>query len=144
MLGGAAAGSPLTRADLERGYATIAALEAPTHAALVRGLVAVPGVTVYGCTDLETRVGTVAFRVAGWSPAAVATRLWDAHAVAVGDGHFYATSAVDALGLMPDGVVRVSLGHYTSPADIARLLSGVEAIARSPASAAPVTHEGHA
>ena len=129
-LGGAPAGAPLTRGDLERGYAAIAALEGPLAVALVRGLAAIPRVTVYGSTDPAARVGTVAFRVDGWPPAAVAARLWDDHAVAVGDGHFYATLPIEALSLMPDGVVRASLVHYTSHEDVARLLAGVAAIAR--------------
>ena len=43
-------------------------------------------------------------------------------------GHFYAYRAIEALGLLErDGVVRVSMAHYNTPAEVARLIEGLDA-----------------
>ncbi len=52
----------------------------------------------------------------------------------MGSGHFYATLPCGALGLLPDGAVRASIAHYTSPEDVRRFLELVRAIAASAAS----------
>ena len=131
-VGGGAEGAPLTRAALVKAYAVVEALETPIKAALVGGLTGIPCVTVYGSTAQAARVGTVAFRVAGADPAAVALQLGDA-GICVGNGHFYATLPNEALGLMPDGVVRASIAHYTSLDDIDRLVRAVGGIAKGAA-----------
>jgi cysteine desulfurase family protein (TIGR01976 family) len=124
-------GAPPTRAALERGYAVIEALEAPTKEMLVRGLAAIDGVTVFGSQELAARVGTVAFRVRELDPAAVALALGEL-GVCVGNGHFYALLPCGALGVLETGgVVRASLAHYSSKADVQRLLDGVASIAHA-------------
>jgi cysteine desulfurase family protein (TIGR01976 family) len=129
-VGGGERGEPITRAGLLRAYEAISALERPLTEALLRGLSAIVGVTIYGQTsDMEKRVGTVAFRLAGIAPAVLARRIADEHGVCVSSGHFYATLPVDALGLMPDGVVRVSIAHYNTLEEIARFINGVTRIA---------------
>ncbi|GGM05726.1 cysteine desulfurase-like protein [Deinococcus aerophilus] len=114
----------LSREALEAAYTRIADLEAPVAARLVEGLTALPGVTVYGPQDLQGRVGTVAFRVAGEAPLDTSARL-TAAGVDVGAGHFYAVQPLTDLGLYPEGVLRASIAHYTTVEDIERLLSGV-------------------
>ena len=106
-----------------------AALEAPIKEMLVRGLVAIDGVQVFGSVDLADRVGTVAFRVRDLDPAAVALALGEL-GVCVGNGHFYALLPCAALGVLETGgVVRASIASYTSASDVQRLLDGVAAIA---------------
>jgi selenocysteine lyase/cysteine desulfurase len=123
-------GGPLTRTALEAAWASVAALEAPIKAALVDGLAALAprGVTIYGDASHTARVGTVAFRVGALPPADVARSLGDA-GVCVSAGHFYATLPCAALGLLESGgVVRASIAHYTSPADVDRFLAAVSAL----------------
>ena len=135
-VGGAPEGAPLTRAALEAGFRQLEALEQPTKLALLRGLAAIRGVSVYGSLAPEDRVGTVAFNVVGVSPAAVALELGEKN-ICVGNGHFYALLPVGALGLLEGGgVVRASIAHYNSPEDVQRLLDGVAAIAAAAAAAA--------
>jgi selenocysteine lyase/cysteine desulfurase len=56
----------------------------------------------------------------------VAAALW-ARGIMVAAGHFYAVRLLEALGLDPaSGVVRLSWLHYTSPADIDRLLTALD------------------
>lgn len=115
-----------SRAALEAAYERIHTLETPLLAQLLGGLQSAEGVTVYGPATTEHRVGTLGFRVEGESPLQTAGRLMNA-GVSVAAGHFYAVMPIKKLGLYPDGVVRVSLAHYTSPADVDTLLAAVKA-----------------
>jgi cysteine desulfurase family protein (TIGR01976 family) len=118
----------VSRAALEAAFSNIEELEAPLKSALVDGLRAIPGVTVYGSPALEARVGTVAFRVAGVAPKDAALRLGE-QGVCVGNGHFYAILPTEALGVKEEGVVRASVAHYNTEAEIARLVESVRALA---------------
>ncbi|MEF2277678.1 cysteine desulfurase-like protein [Deinococcus sp. YIM 134068] len=117
-------GETLNRAALETAFAHIAELERPVAGRLLEGLLETPGVTVYGPPTTEGRVGTVAFRVDGETPEATADRL-TRRGVDAGAGHFYAVQPLTDLGLYPEGVVRASIGHYTTLEDVERLLAGL-------------------
>lgn len=166
QLGGKAPQQALAREHLLAAWEVVQALEEPVKAALVHGLRDTEGVTVYGSTALEARVGTVGFHVRGTSPAKAATYLGDKgvyvvsvggaggarrhtqqtpqpharialsahtpHTHSQGSGHFYATIANDELGLMPHGVVRASIAHYTSLQDVERLLTHVRELVAQP------------
>ena len=72
------------------------------------------------------RAPTIAFTTPRWKPAELAAALC-ADKVGVGAGHFYAYRLLQALGIDPeDGVVRLSLVHYTSAAEVDRLLAALE------------------
>jgi selenocysteine lyase/cysteine desulfurase len=44
-----------------------------------------------------------------------------------GWGHFYAKRAIEALGLAKaDGIVRVSMVHYNTPAEVERLVRALD------------------
>ena len=127
-VGGASESENITRLGLEKAFAKVEELELPVKSALVQGLVSIKGVTVFGSTKLESRVGTVAFRVAGVQPAFVAKRLGEEN-IFVSAGDFYARMPCDLFNVLPEGVVRVSIAHYTSLEDIERLLLAVTTIA---------------
>ncbi len=115
---------------------------------LLSGLQAIPGVRIYGDCALERtpRLGVVSFNVAGLEHGLVAAVLNDYHNVAVRSGCFCAHPYVRellkpelwALALDPDapdaeallqpwrGMVRASVGLYTTPADIAALVAGID------------------
>lgn len=113
--------SELSREALAAAFARIAELEQPVAQRLLDGLLETPGVTVYGPQTMQGRVGTVAFRMSGEAPQQTAERLSE-KGVDLAAGHFYAVQPIRDLGLYPDGVVRASIAHYTSPDDIERLL----------------------
>lgn len=72
------------------------------------------------------RAPTIAFTSPKWRPADLASKL-AASKVGVGADHFYAYRLMEALGIPPDdGVVRISLLHYTSREDVDRLLAGLD------------------
>ena len=80
---------------------------------------------VIGSVSTVARAPTVAFTVAGRSSAAIAQALAEL-GIGVGAGNFYAWRLLQALGIdTTDGVVRVSLVHYTSPDDVARLIAAL-------------------
>lgn len=114
---------------------------------LLAGLSAIPGVRVYGDVDLQRtpRLGVVSFNLAGLEQGLVAAALNDYHNVAVRNGCFCAHPYVRellkpelwVLDIDPDaadaeaqiqpwrGMVRASLGLYSTEDDIDALLTGV-------------------
>ncbi|MBY0396141.1 MAG: cysteine desulfurase-like protein, partial [Thermoleophilia bacterium] len=95
------------------------------------GLGAVPGVRLYGPPPGTPRTPTIAFTVAGVPTAEVARSL-AGRGVFVSHGDFYATTAVEKLGLAPDGLVRAGCALYTTEEEVDRLIAGVAALGRRP------------
>ncbi|MBK8534062.1 MAG: aminotransferase class V-fold PLP-dependent enzyme [Candidatus Competibacteraceae bacterium] len=136
------------------GMARIHTAEQQRLRQLFTGLAAIPGVRVYGDPDLDRtpRLGTVAFNLDGLDHGLVAAVLNDYHNVAVRNGCFCAHPYVRellkpelwALDLDPDaedaatliqrrqGMVRASLGLYTTDEDIAALLGGIRDLRAQP------------
>ena len=85
-----------------------------------------PRVRLIGRASATGRAPTVAFTVNGSTSAKFAERLAEAK-LGVGVGNFYAYRLVKALGIdTDDGAVRVSFVHYTSKAEIDRLMSTLD------------------
>ncbi len=85
-------------------------------------------VTIYGITAIERlaeRVPTVGIRHARLAPAALAEFL-DARGIFVWHGNFYALPLTEALGLEPEGLVRIGLLHYNTSAEVERLLTALQ------------------
>jgi selenocysteine lyase/cysteine desulfurase len=81
-----------------------------------------PKVRLIGRDRALERAPTVAFTVEGYDPAELAESLAEAK-LGVGVGNFYAYRLLKALGIDPDdGAVRASFVHYTSKAEIDRLI----------------------
>ena len=114
---------------LEEGMDRIEEAETALFAPLLEGLLATPGVTVYGVHGLEGRTPTAAFTVAGHSPAEVC-KAFGAERIAAWDGHNYAVGVVETLGLAESGgLVRVGISRYNEPADVEHLLAVVRRLA---------------
>ena len=96
------------------------------------------GAQVYGVTDparLSERVPTVAFNLPGVAPQALTEAAARAE-IGIRDGHMYAPRLMRRLGLDPEtGVVRVSLVHYNTAAEIARLAEVLRGLSRDRATA---------
>ncbi|MDQ1243359.1 MAG: hypothetical protein QG550_2611, partial [Pseudomonadota bacterium] len=85
-----------------------------------------PRVRLIGSAQAIDRAPTVAFTVEGVSSVEVAQALARLD-IGVGHGNFYAYRLMQALGIDPaEGVVRASFVHYTSGADVDRLIAGLE------------------
>jgi selenocysteine lyase/cysteine desulfurase len=106
------------------GMDRIRAYETELAQALLQELRAIPGLTVFGDGDpanAHERVPTVSFRIQGHAPRAIDDRLGE-RGIHSRHGHMYAPRLLEAAGIAPSpGVVRVSLCHYNTRAEIARL-----------------------
>jgi len=114
--------------SLERAFAAIAEREAELAAPLLAFLDAHPRVSLLGpaTADPRERVPTIAFTVDGRRSSEIVSRL-DEHGLALRYGHFYAYRPIRDLGLLDqDGVVRASLLHYNTPAEVARLVEALD------------------
>lgn len=120
------------RPRLLAALAAIRRYETQLQGRLLEQLAAVPGLRILGITDparLADRCPTVAFTLAGHSPADVA-RFLGQRGIYVRNGDHYAYELHHALGLAEDGgSVRASLGHYNSAAEVERLAAGLEELA---------------
>jgi len=86
-----------------------------------------PGVRIIGSRDVGPgRLPTVSFITSKCGPAEVVAHA-DRAGIGIRHGHFYAPRLVEALGLeRAAGVVRISLAHYNTPAEVARLVDALE------------------
>ncbi len=99
--------------------------EGALAARAVKGLAALPGVTVYGPPPGVARGAVVAFAVEGLHPHDVAALL-DADGIAVRAGHHCAMPLMRCLGVV--GTSRASFSVYTSPEEIDLLVDAVGAL----------------
>ena len=98
---------------------------------LLERVTAIEGLTIHGIADPARgaeRCPTVAFTLEGHEPAAI-TRFLGERGIYVRSGDHYAYELHRALGLSDSGgTVRVSLGHYNTPAEIERLGEALEVL----------------
>ncbi|MGH2466480.1 MAG: cysteine desulfurase-like protein [Candidatus Limnocylindrales bacterium] len=130
---GAPAGSAADRrAALVEAMRAVAAWEADLSRRFLEGAATVPGLRLWGIGDparVAERTPTFALRLAGWTPRALAEEL-GRRGLFSWDGDFYATTLIERLGLADSGgVVRVGFAHYTTPAEVDRLLEELRALA---------------
>ncbi|GHJ09001.1 cysteine desulfurase-like protein [Micromonospora humidisoli] len=115
------------RARVRAGLAAAQAYEGALFARLVGGLAARPAVTVLPAG--VRRCPTVSFRVAGWTPAALAAAL-GAAGLCLSSGDYYAYEYFQALGLRDSGgAVRASVYHYNTVDEVDRLLAELDRLA---------------
>ncbi|HSM55105.1 MAG TPA: cysteine desulfurase-like protein [Candidatus Sulfomarinibacteraceae bacterium] len=116
---------------LERAMARIKAYEAALSERFLRGAAALPGLRVYGVTDIERldeRAPTFALSVEGHSPAQAAQAL-GRQGIFVWDGHYYALAVMERLGLLEQGgLVRVGFVHYNTPQEVDDVLEALAAL----------------
>ena len=128
-LGGLASGQDL-RARLKRTYDVLDERGQDQFAVLWDSLGEIPGVRLYGPPPDAPRTATVAFTVRD-VPSFQVTRRLARRGVFTSHGDFYAKTVVDLLGLQPEGLVRAGCACYTTDEEVARLVSGVRAIAKT-------------
>ncbi|RIX99539.1 cysteine desulfurase-like protein [Aureimonas flava] len=125
---GTRSGAAPGRAALEAGFGLVAEQERALTAQLVDFLASRNSVRVIGraSTDIAERVSTVSFTVGDTSSRAVVEAV-DRAKVGIRFGDFYAKRVVEEHGLSKtDGVVRVSMVHYNTPAEVDRLIAALE------------------
>jgi selenocysteine lyase/cysteine desulfurase len=126
-LGRAVAGddSLSRREALKQAYAAIGEYERGLVRRLLKGLAEVNGAAVYGITDpgrLPERAPTVSFTHVRRTAGELAQYLGE-RGVYTWHGNYYALCLTEALGLEPQGMLRVGLVHYNTAEEVDRLLS---------------------
>ncbi len=97
---------------------------------LLAGLAEMPHYRVWGISEfslLEQRMPTVSITHNRMSPIELATQL-GSRGIFVWHGNYYALPLTTALGLEPDGMVRLGIVHYTTGSEIERLLEALSEV----------------
>ncbi len=98
------------------------------------GVTAVPGLRVYGITDVERlneRTPTFAISLDGYTPAEVAEELGE-EGIFVWHGHYYAIAVMERLGLLEKGgLVRIGFAHYNTVDEVDRLIAVLQTMSKS-------------
>ena len=112
------------RLELKKGMTAIHAYEYELARELLSALESVPGLRLYGLTDvrrLDERVATFSFRLKDIHPRVVAEKLAQ-EGIYVWDGNYYALNVSERLGVEEHGgMVRVGAAHYNTLDEVARL-----------------------
>jgi len=119
------------REALDAAFAAIEAYERDLVGQLIGGLVSRPEIKVWGITEAEQfdrRVPTLGITHRDLSPTEVAQRLGE-RGIFVWHGNFYALPVTEALGLEPEGMVRIGLLHYNTAEEVERLLAALGELA---------------
>ena len=119
--------------ELKKAMAAIHSYEFELNRALLSTLEQIPGITLFGLTDmrrLDERVATFSFRLQGQHPRDVAQKLADA-GIYVWDGNYYALNVTERLDVEDKGgMVRVGAAHYNTLDEVARLGEVLQKIAK--------------
>ncbi len=113
-------------------FEDIAAHEEALGERLLSWLRGKKGVSIIGeaSSDRTRRVPTIAFRFHGVTPEAVVRRV-DESRIGIRHGDFYSKGLVGQLGLQASGgVVRASMVHYNTVAEVDRLITALDAATR--------------
>ncbi|GAB4497612.1 MAG: hypothetical protein OHK003_06860 [Anaerolineales bacterium] len=118
---------------LKQAMTAIHAYEFELSRALLSTLEAVPGLHIFGNSDirrLDERIATFSFRIADLHPQTVAEKL-AAENIYVWNGNYYAINVTERLGLEDKGgMVRVGPVHYNTMEEVAKLGEVLKKIAR--------------
>jgi len=116
----------IERGTIERALGVMAELELGLQERLIHGLLRIPGLKILGPTETGIdRVPTVSFVMPDKSSRAVATAA-NANGLAMRFGQFYSHRLVSTLlpgGDVEDGVMRISLVHYNTAAEVDAVLA---------------------
>jgi cysteine desulfurase family protein (TIGR01976 family) len=98
---------------------------------MIRGLLAIPGLKLYGITDPKRfgeRCPTMALRIHGYTPLQLATKLGE-RGFFTWDGNYYALNLTERLDVEKDGgFLRLGLAHYNTVEEVERLLTALREI----------------
>ena len=101
-------------------------------ASLVGALQAIPGLRLYGPLTGSGRLGVVSFNLPGYDPQELAALLDANWSIQSRAGIHCAPRMHAALGTSPAGTLRLSLGHFTTAADIDAAIAAIREVASAP------------
>ncbi len=98
---------------------------------LIRGLLALPGLKLYGISDpkrFDQRCPTIAVRIEGHTPLELATKLGE-RGFFTWDGNYYAIDLTERLDVEKSGgFLRIGLVHYNTADEVERLVTALKDI----------------
>jgi len=98
---------------------------------LIRRLLLIPGLKVYGINDpmrFDQRCPTIALRVKGHTPLELATQLGEL-GFFTWDGNYYALNLTERLDVEKDGgFLRIGLAHYNTAEEVDRFVAALQKI----------------
>ncbi|HTA22269.1 MAG TPA: cysteine desulfurase-like protein [Terriglobales bacterium] len=119
------------RAALLAAFETIHKHERELMETMIRGLLEIPGLKLYGINDpkqFARRCPTMAVRIKGHTPLQLATKLGE-RGFFTWDGNYYALDLTERLDVEKDGgFLRIGLAHYNTLEEVERLLAAVREI----------------
>jgi cysteine desulfurase family protein (TIGR01976 family) len=119
------------RSAILAAYEAIQRHEHELIAVLIRGLLEIPGLRLYGIRDpkrFDQRCPTVAVRIKGYTPLELATRLGE-RGIFTWDGNYYALNLTERLDVEKEGgFLRIGLAHYNTASEVERLLTTLKEI----------------
>jgi cysteine desulfurase family protein (TIGR01976 family) len=120
------------RSALLAAYRAARQYEMALFSRLARGLLAIPGLRLFGITDpnrFYERCSTISLRLANHTPAEVAAFLGE-RGIFTWDGNYYALNLTERLGVeATGGLLRIGLVHYNTAEEVDRLLTALKEIA---------------
>jgi len=118
------------RTALREAYHDIGTYERSLASRLLSGLAEIPEIKLWGITQperIDQRVATISFTHQRFTAAQMAERLAQ-QGFFTWQGNYYALNFTEAMGLEPDGMLRVGLLHYNTMAEVERLLDAVRGL----------------
>ena len=113
--------------QLISGYHAIEVYENMLAEKIRDGLAEIPGIKLYQSNKKKTP--TIAFRAEGISPIDFCTRMCKEHSVFIAEGHFYALTLVERLGIdQTGGFIRAGIAPYNTIEEVERFLNAVKQI----------------
>ncbi len=98
---------------------------------MIAGLLAIPGLKLYGISDprrFENRCATIVVRIEGHTPLELATKLGE-RGFFTWDGNYYALNVTEQLDVERlGGFLRLGLVHYNTMEEVERLLAALREI----------------
>lgn len=120
----------VNRENLKSAYALIASHEAQLLQRLLDYLATIPSIRIIGVpnSDPELRVATLSMVHDRLNSNLIIDKV-DPHNIGIRFGDFYAVELIDHLGLREkQGVVRISLAHYNTMAEVDALIGALQGI----------------
>ena len=119
------------RAAVLAAYDAIGKHERGLMESLICGLLAIPGLKLYGISDpkrFDRRCPTIAVRIKGHTPLELASQLGE-RGFFTWDGNYYALNLTERLDVEKDGgFLRIGLAHYNTAEEVERLLAALRDI----------------
>jgi cysteine desulfurase family protein (TIGR01976 family) len=120
------------RAAILAAYEAIHEHEQKMTRKMIEGLLAIPGLKLYGVTNpqqFDRRCATFVVRIEGRTPLELATKLGQ-RGFFTWDGNYYAMNLTEQLGVEQlGGFLRIGLVHYNTMEEVERLLIALREIA---------------